>query len=156
MQTILVYADWYQFSKPKLVGELHHDFIRAKSVYSFEYDADWIKQGISIDPDLPLLSGFHHAKDESNFGIFQDSSPDRWGQMLMKRREVHLAKEQQRPPRALQAIDFLLGVHDRHRMGALRFKLHHEDEFLSNDEKLATPPWASLRELVLSNRTAQM
>lgn len=144
---ILVYADWYMFDSPQLIGKLHFASLRGKTVYSFEYDNEWIKTGIAIDPELPLFSGLHYASSNDNFGIFKDSSPDRWGQLLMKRREILLSKIEQKDPRTLFGIDFLLGVHDSHRMGGLRFKERADGDFLSNDERLAAPPWTSLRDL---------
>ena len=144
---IRVYADWYMFDSPQLIGKLYYTSLRGKAVYSFEYDNEWIKRGISIDPELPLFSGLHYASSNDNFGIFKDSSPDRWGQLLMKRREILLSKIEKTEPRTLVGIDFLVGVHDSHRMGGLRFKESNEDEFLSNDERLAAPPWTSLRDL---------
>ncbi len=144
---ILVYADWHMFTAPKLIGQLHYSTLRGKAVYSFEYNNEWIKNGISIDPELPLFSGLHYATSNDNFGIFKDSSPDRWGQLLMKRREVLLAKTEKRPMQNLMGIDFLMGVHDGHRMGGLRFKESETGEFMSDEQKLATPPWASIREL---------
>ena len=144
---ILVYADWYMLDSPKLIGKLYFASLRGKAVYSFEYDNEWIRTGISIDPELPLFSGLHYASSNDNFGIFRDSSPDRWGQLLMKRREIILSKIQKIEPRTLFGIDFLLGVHDSHRMGGLRFKESAEGEFLSNDQRLAAPPWTSLRDL---------
>jgi len=144
---ILVYADWYMLDSPKLIGKLYFASLRGKAVYSFEYDNEWIRTGISIDPELPLFSGLHYSSSNDNFGIFRDSSPDRWGQLLMKRREIILSKIQKIEPRTLFGIDFLLGVHDSHRMGGLRFKESAEGEFLSNDQRLAAPPWTSLRDL---------
>ncbi|MDD2284197.1 MAG: type II toxin-antitoxin system HipA family toxin [Paludibacter sp.] len=144
---ILVYADWYMLNSPQLIGKLHFASLRGKAVYSFEYDNEWIKTGIAIDPELPLFSGLHYASSNDNFGIFKDSSPDRWGQLLMKRREILLSKIEQKEPRTLFGIDFLLGVHDSHRMGGLRFKEHKDGDFLSTDQRLAAPPWTSLRDL---------
>jgi len=144
---ILVYADWYMFDAPRLVGKLYFSAVRGKAVYSFEYDKEWIKTGIAIDPELPLFSGIHYGSTNENFGIFKDASPDRWGQLLMKRREILLARIEKREPQALFGIDFLLGVHDAHRMGGLRFKESEGGDFLSNDKYLAAPPWTSLREL---------
>lgn len=144
---ILVYADWFIYDEPKLVGKLWFSAIRGKAVYSFEYDKEWIKTGITIDPELPLFSGKQYAGGNENFGIFKDSSPDRWGELLMKRREVLLAKVENRLPNPLFGIDFLMGVHDNHRMGGLRFKETETGEFLSNDSRLAAPPWTSLRDL---------
>jgi len=144
---ILVYADWYMYDTPKWVGILSFSQLRGKTVYSFEYSKEWIKTGIVIDPELPLYSGLHYASSNENFGIFEDASPDRWGQLLMKRREVLLSKMESRELRPLYGIDFLLGVHDSHRMGGLRFKEKADGNFLSDDKTLAAPPWTSLREL---------
>ncbi|OIP82592.1 MAG: toxin HipA [Porphyromonadaceae bacterium CG2_30_38_12] len=144
---ILVYADWYMLDSPQLIGRLCFVSLRGKTVYSFEYDNEWIRIGISIDPELPLFSGLHYASSNDNFGIFKDASPDRWGQLLMKRREILLSKTEKRTPRSLIGIDFLLGVHDSHRMGGLRFKDAEQGDFLSNDQRLAAPPWTSLRDL---------
>ncbi|MDR2841034.1 MAG: type II toxin-antitoxin system HipA family toxin, partial [Paludibacter sp.] len=144
---ILVYADWYVYNEPRLLGTLYFSLLRGKAVYAFEYEKEWLKSGISIDPELPLFDGKQYAGLNDNFGIFKDSAPDRWGQLLMKRREVLLSKIEKREPQQLFGIDFLLGVHDSHRMGGLRFKTSSDGEFLSNDAKLAAPPWTSLREL---------
>jgi serine/threonine-protein kinase HipA len=144
---ILVYADWYMYFEPKLVGKLYYSSLRGKAVYSFIYEKEWLKTGVSIDPELPLYTGKHYASSNDIFGVFKDSSPDRWGQLLMKRREVLLAKIEKREPLPLFGIDFLMGVHDSHRMGGLRFKETEDGYFLSNDTRLASPPWTSLRDL---------
>lgn len=144
---ILVYADWYMFAAPKLIGSIYFTSLRGKGIYSFEYDKEWLKNGISIDPELPLFAGKHYASSNENFGIFQDASPDRWGQLLMKRREILLSKIENRATNILVGIDFMLGVHDSHRMGGLRFKENENGDFLSNDQRLAAPPWTSLRDL---------
>ncbi len=43
--------------------------------------------------------------------------------------------------------DFLLGVHDTYRSGALRFKLDERGAFLDNRHDVAAPPFVQLREL---------
>ena len=73
----------------------------------------------------------------------------------MKRREALLAKDEA-PPRTLYAWDFLVGVQDQTRQGALRFRRPGTETFLG-DEKMAAPPVTTLRELEavayqLSNR----
>lgn len=81
----------------------------------FHYERDWLRdpRAFALDPDLSLDEHPFFPKPElGNFGIFLDSSPDRWGQTLMKRREALLAKDEQRPPRTLYAWDFLIGVQD--------------------------------------------
>ena len=85
--------------------------------------------------------------DKALFGVFADSCPDRWGRLLMKRRKAIQARKEKRKPKSLGESDYLLGVYDKARMGALRFKMNENGEFLSDDKELATPPWATLRTL---------
>lgn len=150
MKRILVYADWIDLGSPKSMGILNVDSLRGKEVFSFEYDPSWLEtDNIQIlDPDLGLFSGLQYIKDsKTNFGIFLDSSPDRWGRVLMKRREVILAKSENRGANTLFESDFLLGVYDLHRMGALRFKLAEDGSFLDDNKDYSAPPWTSIREL---------
>lgn len=79
---VLVYADWNLFDSPQLIGNLYFSSVRGNDTYAFEYNEEWIKNvAFSIDPELPCYAG----ANKGNFGIFKDSSPDRWGQLLMKR-----------------------------------------------------------------------
>ncbi len=73
--------------------------------------------------------------------------PDTWGRTLMKRCAAQDAKEKDQKAPTLYEIDFLLGVYDESRMGALRFKTDPDGPFLDNSEKNPTPPWSSVREL---------
>ena len=60
----------------------------------FSYEAGWLDHAhaFPLDPELDLTAGEFFPGD-SNFGVFMDSCPDRWGQVLMKRREAFVAKE---------------------------------------------------------------
>lgn len=137
------------------VGTLAHD----RGQIRFHYERVWLQdpRAFALDPDLSLDEHPFFPKPElGNFGIFLDSSPDRWGQTLMKRREALQAKDEQRSPRTLYAWDFLIGVQDLTRQGALRFRRPGTEAFLG-DEKMAAPPVTTLRELAavayqLSNR----
>ena len=127
------------------VGTLAHD----RGQVRFHYDRAWLKdaRAFALDPDLSLDEHpFFPQPELGNFGVFLDSSPDRWGQTLMKRREALQAKDEKRTARTLYAWDFLIGVQDFTRQGALRFRLAGTDEFLGN-EKMAAPPVTTLREL---------
>ena len=73
------------------------------------------------------------------FGLFLDSSPDRWGRTLMRRREIINAHVEKRPSRTLTEADFLMGIYDGNRMGALRFKYSPKGEFMDDNKALATP-----------------
>lgn len=147
---IEVYAHWEELSQPIPVGTLNATPVRGKEIFSFEYNDDWLKskRAHALDPSLQLLGGIHYApQEQENFGIFLDSSPDRWGRFLMNRREAQLAREEKRKEHRLLESDYLLGVYDDHRIGALRFRTQPEGPFLDNNKKYASPPWASLREL---------
>ncbi|MDC0721767.1 HipA domain-containing protein [Nannocystis sp. bb15-2] len=131
------------------MGVLHSMRVRTKEVFSFEYDEKWLKGGQAqvLDPALRLFQGPQYpSAGKENFNLFLDSSPDRWGRVLLKRREAQLAREEKRKQRHLFELDFLLGVYDGHRMGALRFAVE-DGPFLDDNRDLAAPPWASLREL---------
>lgn len=147
---IEVYADWADLPQPTLMGVLYATPSRGKEIFSFEYNPDWLKKNHShpLDPSLQLFPGTHYAaQDQENFGLFLDSAPDRWGRVLMDRREAQLARNEGRKERKLLESDYLLGVYDEHRMGALRFKIDPKEPFLDNNKTYASPPWASLREL---------
>jgi len=147
-----VWADWRELGAPTLMGHLRCSPSRGKEVFSFSYDAAWLAGGHSrqLDPDLRLFGGpqYLDGADRPNFGIFLDSSPDRWGRVLMQRREAAQARAAGRPLRRLLETDFLLGVHDEQRSGAIRFKEPASgDGWLCDERSMRTPPWASLREL---------
>ncbi|MCK5883425.1 MAG: type II toxin-antitoxin system HipA family toxin, partial [Bacteriovoracaceae bacterium] len=146
---IYVFADWREMDGPKLMGTLSVDVIRGGEVFSFNYEKGWpALNNLQLDPDLQLYPGDQYlATKKHNFGLFMDSSPDRWGRKLMLRREAVLARSESRTPNKLYGSDFLLGVYDKNRMGALRFKLDLAGDFLNNNQDLATPPWTSIREL---------
>ena len=149
---IEVWADWQGLGTPRLMGQLRASLSRGKEIFSFTYDDSWLKSDHSrpLDPDLRLYTGPQYlaSADRPNFGIFLDSSPDRWGRLLMQRKEALLAREAGRTTRRLLETDYLIGVHDEQRMGALRFKEPATgDGWQSDAAWMRTPPWASLREL---------
>jgi serine/threonine-protein kinase HipA len=149
-QDIEVYAHWVDLPQPTLLGVLHTTPGRGKEIFSFEYNDEWLKnnQAYTLDPSLQLFRGPQYApQGQENFGVFLDSSPDRWGRFLMNRREAQLAREEGRKERKLLESDYLLGVYDEHRMGALRFRTNPKGPFLDKNKSLASPPWTSLREL---------
>jgi len=150
LDTVEVCIDLERFGHPVLMGLLHRQQSGAGEIFSFEYDRAWLDQPevFSFDPDLALAAGHQYpAPQRKNFGIFLDSSPDRWGRVLMQRRENARARREKRKPRALTEWDFLLGVHDETRLGALRFRESSNTLFIDSDAQFAAPPLTSLREL---------
>lgn len=149
-KSIQVCAHWQGMAEPVVMGMLYAAPSRGKEIFSFEYDPAWLKSSYALvlDPKLVLFSGPQYARDgHDNFGLFLDSSPDRWGRVLMKQREAQQAKSDGRAIRTLMESDYLLGVYDGHRMGALRFRLSEDEPFLDNQADMAVPPWKKLRDL---------
>ena len=148
-QDIYIYAHWKGLEEPQLIGVLSALYAKGKKAFSFEYDKEWLKSKdqMLLDPDIQFYGGPQYPNNKENFGVFLDSMPDTWGKTLMKRREAQRAKEANETPNTLYEIDFLLGVYDESRMGALRFKTDKEGPFLDNSEHSPTPPWSSIREL---------
>lgn len=146
---IYVYADWIGLDSTTLVGVLSAHFAKGKKAFSFEYDREWLKNKSQhlLDPDLDFFSGAQYPTNKENFGIFLDSMPDTWGKTLMKRRAAQDARAKSEKATTLYEIDYLLGVYDQSRMGALRFKTDLNGPFLDNDAHSPTPPWSSLGDL---------
>lgn len=150
IKEIYVYESW-KSDTPSQIGTLFVDGGKGKQIVSFEYDDEWLNDlsnSINLDPDLKMFKGRQFTPLGKNlFGVFEDSCPDRWGRLLMKRREAIIAKNEERKPKNLSEIDFLIGVYDETRMGGLRFTTSKGGAFLSNDKELSTPPWTTLRKL---------
>lgn len=149
-RTIYVYADWDLLAEPTHVGTLKTNLSRGKEIFTFDYERDWLKHHAycSLDPLLQLFAGPQYPPiGQNNFGVFLDSAPDRWGRLLMNRKEALLAKLEHRKSNLLFESDYLLGVYDGARIGALRFKLNPNGPFLDDNVLFASPPWAALRDL---------
>lgn len=153
-KTIFVYDD-FSTDQPVLMGSLYVNVIKGGESYSFEYDKGWLKKTgltLTLDPELMPYSGRQYPTGKNIFGLFADASPDRWGRMLMNKRERILAEKEGRKPSKLYDSDYLLGVYDETRMGGIRFKVNPEGPFLSDDKETAAPPWATLRTLEEASR----
>lgn len=151
---IYVYDD-FSYNEPVLLGRLYVGVIKQGEKYSFEYDKEWLtnnEMSISLDSEIQPFVGRQFPNGKSIFGLFADAAPDRWGRVLMNKRERLLAEKEGRKPRKLHDSDYLLGVYDETRMGGIRFKLDMEGEFLSDDKYTATPPWTALRTLEEASR----
>lgn len=153
-KNIFVYDD-FSAGRPILMGILYVNVIKGGEAYSFEYDRGWLKKNrlaLTLDPELMPYPGRQYPSGKNIFGLFADASPDRWGRILMNKRERILAEKEGRKPSKLYDSDYLLGVYDETRMGGIRFKTNLDGEFLSDDRETAAPPWASLRTLEEASR----
>ena len=145
---IQVVAGWLK-TEP-VIGVLFASTQRGNQTYSFEYSDYWLKNfgHLTLDPDLyPFRGRQFLPAGKKMFGMFSDCSPDRWGRKLMNRRESIVSQQEGRSQRTLYEIDYLLGVFDDTRSGALRFKDEKTGKYYSSETYLETPPLAKLRQL---------
>jgi serine/threonine-protein kinase HipA len=150
---IAVYADWVGLAEPLRLGWLHARRGAGREVFEFEFDAAALAhsaaESLHLDPRLGLFEGRQHPpQGHETFGVFADASPDRWGRLLMRRR-LERAQRAGRIDKAvrLHESDYLLGVHDAYRSGALRLRRDDAGDFLDNQHGAAAPPFVQLREL---------
>jgi hypothetical protein len=148
-----VHLDAPELGVQQRVGALHRHDVRTDLAASFEYDATWraSENKFMLDPRLDRYAGEQHAlPPAAAFGVLMDSAPDRWGQVLMERREAAVAERENRKPRPFQEVDFLLGVLDETRLGGLRLR-KASGPFLDNG-KFGAPPATALAELAEISR----
>lgn len=153
MNRVEVWLDDDTLGGTARIGLLHRTTSRTGDALGFEYDEAWLQRtgthpAFALDPQLPLATGLHYSRHGAAFptGAFLDCSPDRWGKRLMDRREAIEAREEERRPRNLRPWDYLLGVSDESRMGALRLRDPDTGRYL-DDRSLGAPPTTALREL---------
>ncbi len=177
MKILYVYADFDWLEAPMLVGELGYESLRGSDSYSFRYDNDWLRQygSLFLSADINNYPGQQYTQPGRNiFGCFSDALPDRWGRLLLNRREQILATEEKRPVRKLSSFDYLMGIDDYSRMGGFRFKEPMEQrepssslewpsrdrgrrsqkqdgEFINCEKSLRIPPLTDIRALVAAS-----
>ena len=133
-----------------LVGRLWSRSNKGRESASFEYAKNWISSEVRfpLEPLLTMDTGTHHTQPgKPLFGAIGDSAPDRWGRALMRRAERRNADRENRTPRTLMEIDYLLLVDDRIRQGALRFRDANTTEFLASAQP-TIPPLIELPKLL--------
>ena len=134
--------------EPILAGRLWAHRHGERETASFEYDTGWLDRSLfALDPALFLGPGAQYTP-RSLFGAIGDSAPNRWGRMLLQRRERLRAKTEGRARRQLLEIDYLLGHADLTRQGALRFRGEPDGPFLAEDAQI--PPLVDLARLLQS------
>lgn len=154
MRKIYVYADFDWLKTAVLVGELGYGSLRGTDSYSFCYDHNWLRQysDLYLSADINNYTGLQFTQpDRDIFGCFGDALPDRWGRLLLNRREQIRAQEEKRPVRKLSSYDYLLGIDDYSRMGGFRFKESPDGEFINCDATLRIPPLTDIQVLVAAS-----
>lgn len=137
--------------QPRLVGRLFVTAHRGRESATFLYDPGWIAStdSFALEPAMAVSAAPHYAgEDRRMFGALGDSAPDRWGQTLIRRAERRAAKAELRAPRALREVDFLLGVTDTIRQGALRLTTIADGPFVAPERPHAVPPLIELPRLL--------
>ena len=158
MRKIYVYADFDWLKTAVLVGELGYESLRGTDSYSFCYDHNWLRQysDLYLSADINNYTGLQFTQpDRDIFGCFGDALPDRWGRLLLNRREQIRAQEEKRPVRKLSSYDYLLGIDDYSRMGGFRFKESPDGEFINCDATLRIPPLTDIQVLVAASREVE-
>ncbi|MEV0894273.1 type II toxin-antitoxin system HipA family toxin [Promicromonospora sp. MEB111] len=111
---------------------------------TFRYDAAYLRdqRAYALCPELPLTPGnIPSGSDRPLFGVLADCQPDQWGRTLLFNAERRAARAEGRGFMTLTEVDFLLGVQDETRLGALRFSLDDGKTFMG-------PPRAEVPDLV--------
>ena len=137
-------------SSVRRVGTLHRNPGRGGESPSFEYASGWLEDpgAYALEPMLMRTAGaFVPRPGLRLFGSIGDSAPDTWGRRLMQRGERRLAARDGRAVRTLTEIDYLLGVADETRLGALRFRQAPDMPFLA-PPRLGVPPLVELGRLL--------
>jgi serine/threonine-protein kinase HipA len=159
MMKLWVYADFDWLKQAELIGELSFESIRGSESYGFQYSSDWLKKhsDLLLGDDINNYPGMQYTMPGKDiFGCFADALPDRWGRMLLNRREQILAKEEKRPVRKLSSFEHLMGIDDFSRMGGFRFKTDPNGDFINRDASLLIPPLTSLRAMLQASMEVEL
>jgi|ERR1700686_1987435 len=133
-----------------LAGRLFSHRRRASESATFIYASEYLahRHAYELDPTLPLLAGAQQTPlGRPIFPALSDCAPDRWGRRLMQRAEHRRASHEQGAERSLGEIDYLLGVRDDLRHGALRLRDPATGAYLA-DERSGVPQLLDLPRLL--------
>jgi len=124
-----------------------------RTAVAFAYARSWLDhaESFALEPRLPLVEGPQYAPDGGLPSVLGDTTPDRWGRLLLERREALAANEEGRRARRLSDWEFLVGVADETRMGALRLRRGVDGPFV-DDRDPSVPPMTDLRALEAAAR----
>ncbi|HEY6878171.1 MAG TPA: HipA domain-containing protein [Polyangiales bacterium] len=153
-RAIYVYADWEGLPTASRLATVRTNKRSAGGeLFELEFDPAALEKpaltGVALDPRLGAFAGRQYpARGRDTFGLLTDASPDRWGRLLMRRRHERERRAGTIAKNArLVESDYLLGVHDAFRVGALRFRTDPGGPYLDDRHGVAAPPFVQLREL---------
>ncbi|GAA1685399.1 HipA domain-containing protein [Kribbella yunnanensis] len=123
-------------------------FRRRRNVLTttFRYDERYLAMptAYAIDPAMSLIDGTHNISGLP--GALSDCSPDRWGRNLIAKLLRGQARGAGRTIPSIGEVDYLLGVSDFTRQGALRFQTDRDGPYL--DPELNVPKLVELPRLL--------
>lgn len=149
MNKIIVFADFDFLAHQEKIGFLSYERVRGNDHFSFEFSRDWLLHhgSLILSGDVMNVQGLQFPRLDNIFGFVKDSFPDRWGRILLDRKERIVAQDEQRPVKTLSNYDYLVGIEDITRMGGIRYATEENDSFTNESTKLIVPPIESLRAL---------
>lgn len=152
----------------KVIGLLNFTKSGVREYSAFSYARTWLesRDRFSFSPDLELTDGYQYhkaqAKGESVFHLgIADTEPDGWGRRVIARDHAKMRKDRLAEDPATELVpltewDYLMGVDDVSRIGALRF-LDENDQFVrfADDVERSVPPLFELSELLSASRAIE-
>jgi serine/threonine-protein kinase HipA len=151
-QRLIVTLDAPELGPSRPVGVLTR-FPGPRGAIAFGYARSWLDSAgaFPLEPRLPLIEGLQYVPDGGLPPILADTTPDLWGKLLLERREAESADHEGRRARRLSGWEFLVGVSDETRMGALRLRRGVDGPFIDDGDP-AVPPMTGLRALEAAAR----
>ena len=131
---IRVELDWR--GRTVLVGDAYFHIARGQTSTTFKYSNDYLETrwAFPIDPALPLSTAPFNVSGMP--GAFGDCAPDRWGRYLVSKQHRRLVAAGDVRDRRLTEVDYLLGVSDTTRQGALRFRRSTSGDYLATGTRI--------------------
>ncbi|MDR1413279.1 MAG: HipA N-terminal domain-containing protein, partial [Actinomycetes bacterium] len=137
-----------------VVGQLFTHQRRERMSSSFRYEPGWLAapQAYALEPAMSLSAG-DYAVSRGLPRSIRDAAPDRWGRNLIEKRLRAQWAAAGDFPRRVTELDYLLGVSDHTRQGALRFSLA-DGPFLAEGQEI--PKLVALPKLLAASRRVAM
>lgn len=131
------------------VGKIHSQAARGYETATFIYDREWLERdgAYPLEPEMPLSKAPFASGGRNKTALpaaVRDGSPDRWGRKLILRSR---AKGDERS-RTVTEVDYLLGLDDFTRIGALRYRTNGDGAYLGESHGARVPPIIALTKLL--------
>ncbi len=153
VKNVTISASWSM--EPVPLGVLSSTLTDEGETFSFSAQKQWLQSrwGRSFDPlgysqQGPVTA---HSPYTRIIGLLMDSSPDGWGRDMLSRYEQLCAVKERRTAHRLSELEYLMGVHDHSRMGALRLAAPEVPDSGGTEAAFSSaPPAGSLKHLANS------